>query len=168
MPSRPRQAAPAAPPSRPAAHAPRRPGFATADRLHSAAIHLLRSLRAEDSASGLSGPRLSALSVIVFAGPLAMSALAAAEQVRPPTITRLVAELERRGLVERVRDPDDLRGIRVRATARGIELLEEGRRRRVVRLAAALEALPLRERRLLAQAAELIEELVRPGGSGSA
>ena len=57
------------------------PGFGTADRLHSAAIHLLRSLRVEDQVSGLSGPRLSALSVIVFGGPLPMSALAAAEQV---------------------------------------------------------------------------------------
>src|ERR1043165_1559992 len=107
----------------------RRPGFATADRLHSAAIHLLRSLRAVDHATGLSGPRLSALSVIVFAGPIAMSDLAAAEQVRPPTITKLVAELERLGLVERSRDADDLRGVKVRATARGRRLLEEGRQR---------------------------------------
>src|ERR1041385_3744142 len=155
MPSRSRQPAPLAP-------APRRPGFATADRLHSAAIHLLRSLRTEDSASGLSGPRLSALSVIVFAGPIAMSALAAAEQVRPPTMTRLVAELERLGLVERARDSEDLRGIRVRATAKGRRLLEEGRRRRVERLAQALEALPVGERKLLARAAQLIESMVRP------
>jgi DNA-binding MarR family transcriptional regulator len=138
-------------------------GFATADRLHSAAIHLLRSLRTEDRSSGLSGPRLSALSVIVFAGPIAMSALAAAEQVRPPTMTRLVAELERLGLVERARDSEDLRGIRVRATAKGRRLLEEGRRRRVERLARALEALPVGERKLLARAAELIERMVKPG-----
>jgi DNA-binding MarR family transcriptional regulator len=138
-------------------------GFATADRLHSAAIHLLRSLRTEDRSSGLSGPRLSALSVIVFAGPIAMSALAAAEQVRPPTMTRLVAELERLGLVERARDSEDLRGIQVRATAKGRRLLEEGRRRRVERLARALEALPVGERKLLARAAELIERMVKPG-----
>ena len=137
-------------------------GFATADRLHSAAIHLLRSLRTEDRSSGLSGPRLSALSVIVFAGPIAMSALAAAEQVRPPTMTRLVAELERLGLLERTRDSEDLRGIRVRATAKGRRLLEEGRRRRVERLAQALEALPVGERKLLARAAQLIESMVRP------
>src|ERR1043166_2909346 len=121
-------------------------GFATADRLHSAAIHLLRSLRVEDRASGLSAPRLSALSVIVFAGPIAMSALAAAEQVRPPTISRLVAELERLRPVGRDPDPADRRGVKVRATAKGRRLLEEGRRRRVVRLAAALEALPAGER----------------------
>src|SRR2546422_9419733 len=77
------------------------PPRAIADRLHSAAIHVLRRLRVEDKAIGLSGPRASALSVIVFRGPIAMGALAEAEQVRPPTITRLVASLERGGLVRR-------------------------------------------------------------------
>src|SRR5258706_16333919 len=71
---------------------------AVADRLHSAAIHLLRRLRVEDKAMGLSGPRTSALSVIVIRGPVTMSALAEAEQVRRPTMTRLVDGLERRGL----------------------------------------------------------------------
>ncbi len=47
-----------------------------ADRLHSAAIHLLRRLRREDDASGLPAPQLSALSVIVFGGPIAIGALA--------------------------------------------------------------------------------------------
>ncbi len=150
MPSRSRQSEPA-----PAA-------FAAADRLHSAAIHLLRAIRVEDKASGLSGPRLSALSVLVFGGPLPMSALAAAEQVQPPTISRLVRELERAGLVERVRDRDDRRVLQVRATALGRRLMEEGRRRRVARLAAALEALPAADRRLLARSAELIERLANP------
>ena len=52
-----------------------------ADRLHSTAIHLLRRLRVEDDASGLTAPRLSALSVIVFGGPLTLGELAAAEQL---------------------------------------------------------------------------------------
>src|SRR5437868_13069961 len=98
-----------------------------ADRLHSAAIHLLRFVRREDTRSGLSAPRLSALSVIVFAGPLTLGELAAAEQVRPPTMTRLVAALEAEGLVERVPDPRDGRVVRVRATARGRRLLMAGR-----------------------------------------
>lgn len=157
MPSRRRQPAPPPPLPRDAPA-----GFSTADRLHSAAIHLLRSLRVEDQVSGLSGPRLSALSVIVFGGPLPMSTLAAAEQVQPPTITRLVRELERDGLVERVRDASDRRVLKVRSTAKGRRLLEEGRRRRVVRLAAAVEALPAAERRVLARAAVLIDRLVRP------
>ena len=134
---------------------------ATADRLHSAAIHLLRSVRVEDRATGLSGPRLSALSVIVFGGPLPMNALAAAEQVRPPTITKLVRDLEQDGLVERVRDPDDSRVLQVRATVRGKHLLEEGRRRRVIRLATALHGLAAADRKLLARSAELVEQLAR-------
>jgi len=67
---------------------------ALADQLHSAAIHLLRQLRKEDDTSGLSAPRLSALSVVVFGGPLTLGALARAEQVRPPTMTRIGTGLE--------------------------------------------------------------------------
>src|SRR6476619_4222266 len=80
-----------------------------ADRLHSVAIHLLRRLRREDDASGLPSPQLSALSVIVFGGPLTLGALAAAEQVRPPTITRLIAAMEKAGLIEREIDQADRR-----------------------------------------------------------
>src|SRR3989442_7727220 len=91
-------------------HPPRPPARTIADRLHSAAIHLLRRLRVEDKAIGLTGPRASALSVIVFRGPIAMGALAEAEQVRAPTITRLVASLERVGLVRRGSDRAGGRG----------------------------------------------------------
>jgi len=133
---------------------------AVADRLHSAAIHLLRALRREDAASGLSAPRLSALSVVVFAGPITIGALAAAEQVRPPTMTRLVAALEAQGLVTRVPDPDDGRVVRLRATAKGQRLLAAGRARRVEKLAAQVDALPPDDRATLARAAELVERLV--------
>jgi len=133
----------------------------TADRLHSAAIHLLRRLRAEDVGTGLSGPRLSALSVIVFGGPVSLTGLAAAEQVRPPTMTRLVGELERLGLVERLAHPDDRRAQRIRATAKGKRLLEEGRTRRVTRLARAIAQLRPAQRGLLREAAELLERLAR-------
>src|SRR4051812_24996751 len=94
-----------------------------ADRLHSAAIHLLRRLRREDDASGLPAPQLSALSVIVFGGPVTLGQLASAEQVRPPTISRLVATLERAGLVEREIDAADRRITRLKATAKGAKLL---------------------------------------------
>jgi DNA-binding MarR family transcriptional regulator len=136
--------------------------FQTADRLHSAAIHLLRRLRSEDSASGLSAPRLSALSVVVFAGPLTMSALAEAEQVRPPTISRLVKELEAEQLVEREQDPQDRRVLRVRATPKGRRLLEAGRKRRVARLAEELGRLAPADRKVLARAARLLERLATP------
>src|SRR2546428_5985464 len=95
------------------------PARTIADRLHSAAIHLLRRLRVEDKALGLTGPRASALSVIVFRGPLTMSALAEAEQVRRPTITRLIDGLERRRRVRRVSAPDGRRGAPVGAATAG-------------------------------------------------
>lgn len=132
-----------------------------ADRLHSAAIHLLRRVRREDVTSGLPAPQLSALSVIVFANPITLGALADAEQVRPPTMTRVVAELERRGLVNRETGTDDRRVTRVSPTARGTQLLQEGRRRRVASLAAALSQLIPAERALLARALPILERVVR-------
>lgn len=137
--------------------------FETADKLHSAAIHLLRRLRAEDRSAGLSGPRLSALSVVVLRGPISMSELADAEQVRGPTMTRLVAQLAREGLVKRVAAPRDKRVQYVHATARGKRLLEQGRTRRVARLSKELATLSPADRQLLARAAELLELLARPG-----
>jgi DNA-binding MarR family transcriptional regulator len=132
-----------------------------ADRLHSAAIHLLRRLRREDDASGLPAPQLSALSVIVFGGPITLGALAAAEQVRPPTITKLVATLEKAGLVEREVDSEDRRVVRVRSTARGARLLQEGRQRRVAMLAGSLADLSSADRALLERAASVLEKVVR-------
>jgi DNA-binding MarR family transcriptional regulator len=138
-----------------------------ADRLHSAAIHLLRRLRLEDAAAGLTAPRLSALSVIVFRGPLTLSRLAAAEQVRPPTITRLVQELERDGLVERLADPADRRITRVRATALGRRLLHQGRARRVRRLAADLGTVAPADQAVLRRAVSILEDVLeRSGGNG--
>ena len=90
-----------------------------AARLHSAAIRLLRTLRREDDGSGLSAPRLSALSVIVFAGPLSLAELAAAEQVKPPTMSRIVDALVERGLVTREAKPGDRRSVAITATAEG-------------------------------------------------
>src|SRR3954471_8072495 len=110
------------------------PARTVADRLHSAAIHLLRRLRVEDRAMGLTAPRASALSVLVFRGPVTMSALADMEQVRRPTMTRLVDGLERRGLVRRVSHAEDGRVQLVDATAAGKRLLQKGRARRGERL----------------------------------
>src|SRR5467141_5309142 len=135
------------------------PARTVADRLHSAAIHLLRRLRVEDKAIGLTGPRASALSVIVFRGPLTMGALADAEQVRRPTITRLVDGLERRGLVRRVSHADDGRVQLVEATAAGRRLLHTGRARRVARLMRDIGHLSGEDQRVLARAAELMESL---------
>src|SRR5215467_14630401 len=85
------------------------------DRLHSAAIHILRRVRRADESLGLGPSRLSALSVVVFGGPLSLGDLARAEQVSAPTMSRLVAALERAGLVRRRADGKDGRVVRVAA-----------------------------------------------------
>lgn len=134
---------------------------ALADRLHSAAIHLLRRVRRADAGTGLSPARLSALSVVVFGGPLRVSDLARAEQVRTPTITPIVAALERDGLVTREPDARDARASILRATPAGRALMAQGRARRVAALAGELRGLPAADREVLRRAAGLMEQLSR-------
>jgi DNA-binding MarR family transcriptional regulator len=132
----------------------------TADRLHSAAIHLLRRLRVGDRESGIGPAQLSALSVLVFGGPRSLGELADAEQVRPPTMSRIVSGLERAGLVKR-EATEDGRRVRLRATPKGTKILWEGRKRRVESLANALGLLGETDRGRLAELAELLREIVR-------
>jgi DNA-binding MarR family transcriptional regulator len=140
---------------------PTREVEAVADRLHSAALHLLRRLRTEDDALGISPPRLSALSVVVFAGPLGIGALATAEGVTAPTMSRLVDGLERDGLVRREADPDDARGVLVRTTPKGTRVLTRGRAQRLHTLATELDRLSPEELAAVARGAELIERVTR-------
>src|SRR5271168_3042989 len=98
-----------------------------ADQLHSVAIHLLRLVRVQDAASGIAPARLSALSVIVFGGPVSLSDLARAEQVRPPTMSRIVDALESTGLARRKVDPNDARAVKIQPTRKGIAVLKKGR-----------------------------------------
>ena len=137
------------------------PAEQLADALHSAAIHLLRALRREDTASALGPARLSALSVIVFGGPIRISDLARAEQVKTPTMTPIVGALEAAGLVERQPDANDARASILRATPRGRRLMADARARRVRVLAAALRELPDGDRRLLEKAASLLRRVAR-------
>ena len=134
-------------------------GRAVAERLHGAAIKLIRRLRKSDVASGLAAPKLSALSVLVFGGPHTVKELAAAEQVRAPTMSRLLAELEGAGLVQKSKDPEDRRIVRVQATNRGRGLLEAGKSRRLEVLYAQIRSLDVHERRLISTAVKVIERL---------
>jgi DNA-binding MarR family transcriptional regulator len=140
----------------------------TADRLHSAAIHLLRRVRASDVETGLSPARLSLLSVLVFGSARTPSELAAAEQVRLPTISGLVAGLEAEGLVRRGPHPADRRAVRITATAKGRRLLHRGRARRLENLVELLEPLSSAELATLADAAEILEGAISERGRGRA
>lgn len=143
------------------ASATRDPVEQLADELHSGAIQLLRRVRRRDVEAGLSPARLSALSVIVFGGPLRVSELARAEGVRTPTMTPIVAALETEGLITRDVDERDARVSILRATGRGRTLMAEGRARRVADLTADLRRLSRDERSVLKRAAALMQQLSR-------
>jgi DNA-binding MarR family transcriptional regulator len=132
----------------------------TADKLHSAAIHLLRRLRVRDRESGIGPAQLSALSVLVFGGARSLGELADAEQVRAPTMSRIVAGLERAGLVKR-HATEDGRRVRLVATAKGTKILWEGRKRRVESLAQALASLSEEEAQQLGELTELLQQVIR-------
>jgi DNA-binding MarR family transcriptional regulator len=135
--------------------------FETADRLHSAAIHLLRRLRVRDRESGVGPAQLSALSVLVLGGgPRSLGELAEAEQVRPPTMSRIVAGLVRAGLVRRGKTEDGRR-VRLEATAKGTQILQEGRWRRVESLAHAVSSLSEEDRQKLGGIIEVLEKVIR-------
>ena len=131
-----------------------------AEQLHSAAIHLLRILRKEDESGGLNAPRLSALSVIVFGGPITLRDLAAAEQVRPPTMTRIVSALEQQHLVTRKKNEQDGRSVYISATTAGKRLLLEGRNRRVRSLVRQIDALATTEKVALRNAIRVLKKIL--------
>jgi len=132
-----------------------------ADQLHSAAIHLLRRVRKQDIATGEGPARLSALSVLVFGGPKTLKELAAAEQVKPPTMSRIVSGLKRSRLVEIADDPEDARRMRITATEKGSRLLQKGREMRIAHLACQLERLTPAELSDLGEAVEILRKLLQ-------
>ncbi len=134
--------------------------LALADQLHSAAIHLLRRVRKQDAATGEGPARLSALSVLVFGGPKTLGELAAAEQVKPPTMSRIVAGLARSRLVEVTPDAHDARRLRIRATPKGTRLLQKGRQLRIAYLAAHLDSLTPAELAKLGEAVEILRRVL--------
>ena len=127
--------------------------------LHRAAIRLLRAVRVTDAETGVSAPKLSALSVLTFGGAMSLSALARAEQVTAPTMSKLVGDLEAEGLVAKRADREDKRGVRIEVTVRGRALMEEGRKRRLALLHKRLAKLTREERAQLHDAASLMMRL---------
>ena len=140
---------------------------ALAARLRLAVTRLARRLRQEAEA-GVTPSMLSALSSAERQGSLTMRDLCQAEQVQPPTMTRIVAALVEAGLVEREQDPADGRVAWVTVTTEGRRLLERSRRRKEAYLAKSLRSLEPEELRTLEAAAEILERLTdAPSGPQS-
>src|SRR5712692_10907447 len=131
-----------------------------ADRLHSAAIHLLRRVRRTDVETGATPAQLSALSVLM-GSPKTLGELAAAEQVRAPTISRLAAEMARIGLIRRRDDPGDGRVVRVEMTAKGRRVLRKGRELRIADIEGRVRRLDRSEVDALEKAVSIVEGMLR-------
>ena len=131
---------------------------ALADRLHSTAIHLLRLVRVQDAKTGIGPAQLSALSVIVFGGPSSLNDLARAEQVRPPTMSRIVDGLESAGLARRRANLNDRRAVMIEATEKGTGILQKGRKLRVQFLAGQLAGLSGSEREYVRKAVAALQK----------
>ena len=132
----------------------------TADRLHSAAIHLLRRVRRNDAQTGVPAAQLSALSVLM-GGPRTLGELASAEQVRPPTMSKLVTEMVSAGLLRRTGDPEDARVVRVDMTTKGRRLLAKGRELRIADIERRLRAQGPQGVAAVAGAVDVIERMLR-------
>jgi DNA-binding MarR family transcriptional regulator len=132
-----------------------------AARLHSSSVRLLRLARRDEEGAAIGGSRRSALAYIVVAGPVSLAELAAAEQVRAPTMTRLVDSLVADGLVDRETDPNDRRAVRISATGAGRQLLAQSRPKGSSGLASRLATLADSERRALYRGVELMERMLR-------
>jgi len=130
-----------------------------ADRLHSTAIHLLRQVRVEDRASGIGPAQLSALSILVFGGSKSLKQLAAIEQVKPPTMVRIVQGLVEQRLATTRADKEDARKLQISATARGRSLMQRARLRRVEALARMLGEKSATERAEIANAVAILRSL---------
>ena len=132
----------------------------TADRLHSAAIHLLRRVRRTDALTGLPAAQLSALSVLM-GGPRTLGEMAAAEQVRPPTMSKLVSEMEDVGLVRRSGDADDARIVRLEMTPKGRRVLARGRELRIAEIERRIRRLPAVDAGTVLEAVGIVEKMLR-------
>jgi DNA-binding MarR family transcriptional regulator len=132
-----------------------------AEQLRAAIIRLTRRLRQTRPVGELTQNQISVLASLELAGALTPRELAEAERVQPPTMTRVLARLEERGLVQRAPHPTDGRQVLLSATQSGREVLLEQRRVKAEWLTRRLAELSAPDREVLAQAAEILDRIAR-------
>ena len=128
-------------------------------RLRNACLRVSRRLRTTGDPEGLTASQSSALATLVREGPRRAGDLAEAEALNPTMLSRVLAQLERRGLVAREPDPEDRRATLARATAEGRRLVERLRARRAALLLGWLKDLTDAERASLMAALPALEVL---------
>ncbi|WP_111719177.1 MarR family winged helix-turn-helix transcriptional regulator [Homoserinimonas sp. OAct 916] len=130
--------------------------------LRSAVLLLARRIRQERSDEQITHSEYSVLAILQHYGPLTSGKLAEHEQVQPPSMTRTLGNLEKKGFVKRAEDPDDRRQVVVDLTPAGSTIVEDTRRRRDAWLARRLDALDSQQRATLADAAQILRVMITP------
>ncbi|GAA1362139.1 MarR family transcriptional regulator [Catellatospora chokoriensis] len=131
------------------------------ERLRDAITRLNRRLRQERPVGDLTVTQLSALTSLRIGGALTPRELSEAERVQPPTMTKIVAKLEERGLISRTPHPTDGRQVLLSPSEQGLAVLEDYQRVRDEWLAGKLAGLTAQERDTVIRAAALLERLAR-------
>ena len=132
-----------------------------AEQLRVAITRLNRRLRQTRPVGELTQNQLSVLASLDLAGAMTPRELSESERVQPPTMTKVLAKLEERGLVQRAPHPTDGRQVLLSATESGRAVLLEQRRVKAEWLTRRLAGLPAPEREVLAQAAEILDRIAR-------
>jgi DNA-binding MarR family transcriptional regulator len=141
--------------------AKRVPPAQLATLLRDAITRLNRRVRQARPVGELTMTQISALTSLQLAGALTPRELAETERVQPPTMTKIVAKLEERGLVQRTPHPTDGRQVILTATEAGAAVLAQVQRARDEWLACRLAELGPEERDALRRAAEILQRLAR-------
>jgi DNA-binding MarR family transcriptional regulator len=141
--------------------AKRMPPAQLATLLRDAITRLNRRVRQTRPVGDLTATQLSALTSLELAGALTPRELADTERVQPPTMTKIVAKLEERGLVQRTPHPTDGRQVILATTDSGRTVLAQFDRARNRWLASRLAELTLEERDALQRAAEILQKVAR-------
>jgi DNA-binding MarR family transcriptional regulator len=129
--------------------------------LRDAIMRLNRRMRQVRPVGDLTLTQISALTNLGLAGALTPSELAGLERVQPPTMTKIIAKLEERGLVERTKHPTDGRQVVLHLTGAGRSAVAEHRRAGDAWLAGVLADLPPKDRETLRRAADLLDRIAR-------
>ena len=130
-----------------------------AGMLRDALTRLNRRVRQTRPVGDLTATQLSALASLELAGAMTPRELADAERVRPPTMTKIVARLEERELVQRTPHPTDRRQVILSATPAGRDMLAQFERAREEWLARRVAELTTDEREVLRRAAEILRRV---------
>jgi|HubBroStandDraft_1064217.scaffolds.fasta_scaffold210856_2 DNA-binding MarR family transcriptional regulator len=136
------------------------------ERIYLFVQHLGRRLRDIDAQAGLTPARFSALASLRFHGSRNIGELAADERVKAPSMTRLVRDMERDGLLTRASDPADGRGVLIELTPKAATLFDAIRAEKIALVADFLETLTEPVRSAMALAFAALDDLAEPPEPG--